>query len=295
MNMRSQFPKTVGELMDEDNRIVTLLGDIGVFNFRFAMQKHPDRVYNIGILEQATISMAAGMALTGMIPVVHTIAPFLVERAYEQLKLDFGYQQLGGNFVGVGASYDYAGLGSTHQCPADVPALKCIPGMEVVVPGTAQELDALLRQCYADGKPTYYRVSETCNSTETDAALGKAVILKKGAKAAVVAVGPMLDRVLKAAKDLDVTVLYYSTVAPFDADTLKENCPSGKVLLCEPYYEGTLAAEIYRTFKEKPVSLSCVGVPHRFLTSYGKLSDTEKEIGLCADAIRQKLEVLIHG
>jgi transketolase len=282
MNMRNQFAKTVGELMEQDNRIVTLLGDIGVFSFRFAFQKFPDRTYNIGILEQSTLSVAAGMALTGMIPIVHTISPFIVERAFEQLKLDFGYQKLGGSFIGVGASYDYAGLGSTHQCPADIAALKCIPGMEIAVPGTAKEFDSLLRQNYDSGKPTYYRISETGNTTDTDAVFGKAVVIRKGSAAAVVVIGPLLDRVLEAAQGLDVAVLYYSTVKPFDAKALSENCPSGKVLLCEPFYEGTLEAEVRQALEGKPLQVSCAGVPHRFLTNYGKLSDTEDEIGLTA-------------
>ena len=81
MKIRQQFPLSVKEAMDLDNRVVTLLGDIGVWSFHKAKEEYPDRVYNIGILEQATISVAAGLAKTGLIPVVHTIAPFLVERA----------------------------------------------------------------------------------------------------------------------------------------------------------------------------------------------------------------------
>ena len=293
--MRKQFAKTIEAIMEQDERVVTLLGDIGVFSFRFAFQRFPERVYNIGILEQATLSLAAGMALTGMIPMVHTISPFIVERAYEQLKLDFGYQGVNGNFIGVGASYDYAGLGGTHHCPGDAAALLNIPGMEIVVPGTARELDTLLRQGYDDGRPTYYRVSETCNKTETDATLGRAVAIKTGSEATVIAVGPMLDRALAAAEGTDVTVLYYSTVAPFDGEALRRHCPSGKVLLCEPFYEGTLAAEVQRALAGRPVQMACAGVPRRFLTGYGSLAETEEEIGLTAAGIRTKLEALRHG
>ena len=120
MSMRKQFIETVEAIIKEDERAVLLLGDIGVFGFRKIFETHKERVFNIGILEQSTISMASGMAMTGLIPIVHTIAPFLVERGLEQLKIDFGYQKLGGNFVSVGASYDYAALGCTHHCPGDV-------------------------------------------------------------------------------------------------------------------------------------------------------------------------------
>ena len=122
--MRKQFVQSVEKILGENSETVLLLGDIGVFGFRNAFRDYPSRVYNIGILEQATISLAGGLAKTGLIPIVHTIATFLVERCLEQLKIDFGYQQLGGNFISVGNSYDYASLGCTHHCPADIGLLK---------------------------------------------------------------------------------------------------------------------------------------------------------------------------
>src|SRR5271155_3728497 len=162
--MRKQFVKTVMWIMDRDPRVVLLLGDIGVYGFREAFQRFPKRCYNVGVCEQAMISLAAGLALEGMIPVVHTIAPFLVERAFEQLKVDFGYQGLGGNFVSVGASYDYSKLGPTHHCPGDVAILKTIPNMEILVPGHPDEFDDQFRFHYKSGKPNYFRLSEQSNS-----------------------------------------------------------------------------------------------------------------------------------
>src|ERR1017187_964987 len=99
--MRKAFPKTVLELMDKDERVVVLLGDIGVFAFRDVFAKYPTRCYNMGICEQTMVGMAAGLAMAGFIPIVHTISPFLVARAYEQIRDDFGFQNLKGTFVGV--------------------------------------------------------------------------------------------------------------------------------------------------------------------------------------------------
>ena len=148
MSMRGQFVKTIESLIETDQQVVLLLGDIGVFGFRNSLREKPNRVYNIGILEQATVGVAAGLAKAGLIPIIHTIAPFLVERCFEQLKIDFGYQQLGGNFISVGASYDYSALGCTHHCPGDVGILKKIPNMEIIVPGTSQEFDQLFKEVY---------------------------------------------------------------------------------------------------------------------------------------------------
>ena len=108
--MRKQLIQTLKSILHTDEQTVLLLGDIGVFGFRDELKNIPSRAYNIGILEQSTISVAVGISKTGLIPFVHTIAPFLVERSFEQLKIDFGYQNLNGNFISVGASYDYAAI-----------------------------------------------------------------------------------------------------------------------------------------------------------------------------------------
>ena len=296
MSMRKQFVKTIESQLALDGKLVLLLGDIGVFGFNKAFKEFSDRVYNIGILEPATVSLAAGLAKTDLIPIVHTIAPFLVERSFEQIKIDFGYQRLGGNFVSVGASYDYASLGCTHHCPGDVGILQNIPGMEIVVPGTAAEFDALFHQVYANAHPTYYRLSELENLNSQPVIFGQANVLKKGSLATVVVVGPTLDYILPIVEDLDVGVIYYTTIAPFDYSTLRENiASSGKILVVEPFYTGTLTREVSHAAYPKPVAIDSVGVPREFLTHYGQAKEHDQAIGFSSENIRGRLEALIHG
>ena len=267
--MRRQFVKTVTDILEKDERVVLLLGDIGVHGFREAFDRFPKRVYNVGILEQATIGLAAGLALDGMIPIVHTIAPFLVERAFEQLKLDFGYQKLGGNFVSVGASYDYASLGASHHCPGDVALLKTIPGMEVWIPGHPEEFDKWFRKHYDNGKPTYYRLSERSNMYPYDS------ILPVGGRGrgTVMAIGPMFDVTRTACRGLDgVQVLYSADVTSFRCQ--------GIDIAVMPFYEGSL-----HEFK----GLS-IGVPRKFLTHYGTAAEHDEACGLTAPAIRERIK-----
>lgn len=291
--MRKQFVKTVESILEKDKKSVLLLGDIGVFGFKKAFELFPDRVFNIGILEQSTIGMASGLSMQGLIPIVHTIAPFLVERSMEQLKNDFGYQKLGGNFISVGSSYDYAALGCTHHCPGDVGMLKNIPNMEIVLPGASTEFDILFRESYANGNPTYFRLSEKQNSKSYNVKFGQAEIIKKGKLATIIAVGPMLELVMMATDSLDVTILYYTTVIPFDKKTLKENSESGKILLCEPYYKGALLPEILETLSSTPLLLESIGVPMQMLTNYGTASEHDESIGFTYKNIREKLLRLI--
>ncbi len=227
--------------------------------------------------------------MDGFIPVVHTIAPFIVERSLEQLKIDFCYQQLGGNFISVGSSYDYAALGCTHHCPGDVGILKNLPSMEIVLPGTSGEFDTLFREVYANNSPTYFRLSERKNSTEHKVRFGKAEVVKQGALATVIAVGPILEAIVDACKELDVTILYYTTVIPFDADTLKKHTVSSKIILCEPYYGGVLSSEILHAMKPNPIAVECIGIPYKMLTNYGLAAEHDDELGLTPSKIRERV------
>ena len=265
--MRKQLVKTVTKLLEDDPRVVLLLGDIGVYGFREAFEKFPERVYNIGILEQASVGVAAGLAIEGMVPIFHTIAPFLVERALEQLKIDFGYQGLGGNFISVGGSYDYAKLGCTHHCPGDVQILKTVPGTQIFIPGHPEEFNSALLREYDNGKLNYFRLSETSNATyHLDG------IVKHGKEGFVLAIGPMLDRVLDACKDLDVTIEY---------STNAKDAPSDAIVV-EPFYKGTLG------------SPKSIGVPRRFITRYGTVSELDKHCGLTTNQIRERIKGFLY-
>lgn len=155
--MRKQFPKTVMDIMDKDDRVVVLLGDIGVFVFKDIFEKYPTRIYNIGILEQSMVGMAAGLAMAGFIPIVHTISPFLVARAYEQIRDDFGFQNLKGTFVGVDVYTTSPNLGLTHSCPEDIDLMNHVQGMQTFTPQSAEEFDLLLKENYAEHL-NYFRI-----------------------------------------------------------------------------------------------------------------------------------------
>lgn len=291
MNMRAQFVKTMTDLITEDPQAVLLLGDIGVHGFRHLLQNHKDRAYNIGILEQATIGLAAGMAMNDLIPVFHTIAPFIVERAYEQLKVDFGYQNLNGSFVSVGASYDYAGLGCTHHCPADIGVLKLIPNMSIICPGTATEFDALFKEGFRKVGPKYFRLSEVQNEQSHDVRLGQANVVQQGSAGLVIAVGPMLSKVMQACAGLDVSIVYYTSIAPFDGEVLKQLInPTGRIVVCEPYYsEGGLAVNILQVLEGEKIAIKTIGVPSVFSTNYGTAKEHDTHHGLDVESMRKTI------
>src|SRR4051812_12328778 len=178
--MRKAFGATAADLVDKDDRVAVVLAEISTEYFADVLRRHPARVVNVGIMEQTMVGVAAGFAMEGFHPIAHSLSPFMAERPYEQLKVDFGYQGLGGTFVGFGGSYDYASSGGTHHAPADVGVMLGIPGMEVFIPGHGDDMDAVLRSTYANGRPTYIRGSVTTNTDAHDAQPGRIQVVRRG-------------------------------------------------------------------------------------------------------------------
>jgi transketolase len=162
-----------------------------------------------------------------------------------------------------------------------------IPRMEVLIPGHGEEVDRLLRATYANGRPTYLRASVAANAEAHDVAPGRIEVLRRGAGATVLAFGPMLDRVLVACEGLDVTVAYATSLAPFDHEGLRSIAGSKpRVVVVEPFYEGTSAHVLAQTFQGMPASLAFLGVPRAFIHSYGTPGELDAELGLDAAGLR---------
>lgn len=110
--MRKQFGKTICDLAEQDSRVILVAGDIGFGIFDEYKKRFSDRFINLGICEQSMIGIASGMALEGLRPYVYTITPFLIERPFEQIKLDINQQRANVTLVGYA---DYPHQGPTHS------------------------------------------------------------------------------------------------------------------------------------------------------------------------------------
>ncbi len=187
LQMREQFGVTTTDLLDNDLSVALVLADISEQYFTDAIARHPDRVVNLGIREQLAVNVGAGFAMTGMRPIVHTIASFLVERSFEQIKLGFSHQDVGGVLVSNGASYDISQGGRTHQSPGDVALIDTLPDWTVHVPGHPAELDTLLRDAVAGSGRAYVRTSVQSNREAYPT--GGFHVVRRGGQGTVVAVG----------------------------------------------------------------------------------------------------------
>lgn len=296
MTMREVFLATIAEALDDDPRLAVVLADISAAQLREAAERHPDRVINLGIREQLLVSVGGGLALTGMRPVLHTFPSFLVERPFEQLKLDIGHQNAGAVLVSYGGSYDMSALGRTHQSPGDVALLDTLPGWTIHVPGHPNEARALLLDSLPGDEPVYLRLSGQANSEAFPT--GEAHVLRGGGSGVVLAVGPVLDAVLAATEHADVTVLYTATARPFPARALHDavqRTGRAEVLLVEPYHVGTSAHAVSEALADIPHRLRSVGVRRESeLRVYGSPADHEAAHGLDVAGIGAALRQLAH-
>lgn len=293
--MRRAFLSRVSEMIrnEEDTTFFTV--DIGMWAIRDVLAEYPQRCTNVGIYEDGMMSICAGMASRGLVPTVFGIQPYLIERTLEQIKMDLAYQKMGINVVGTGAAVDYSKYGYSHYCAEDVGIIKMIPGCEFIAPGTAKEFISLFNQTYRNGHPTFFRISDHPNMNyDVDVEFGKANIIKKGSKATVIAVSTMLGIVMEACENEDVTILYYTTLEPFDYATLANNCESRKILIVEPEYEGSLLFDVYKALHGDAISVEHVAFPREIFRNYGTFDDKMKYYGLTVGNVKQKLDLLIH-
>lgn len=297
--MRDRFVAVTTELLHTDPSLAVVLADIGVSKFADsgATTSCPDRVINVGIREQLMVGVGAGLALEGLRPIIHTYAPFLVERAYEQVKLDLSHQDVGAILVTVGASYDAAASGRTHHAPADIVLMAALPGWDIAVPGHPDELEHILRSAAAAQGRTYIRLAEDSNVTAGAGDLRAMSVVRRGSPRApvVVAVGPMLTRTLEATKGMDITVLYAVIVRPWDGATLRRFTSGSEIILVEPYLAGTSTAEVAAALVDRPHRTLAIGVGHEDPRRYGTRWEHDSAHGLDAAGIRGSISRFLDG
>jgi transketolase len=204
--MRNAFADEVAKLAQADPRVVLLSGDIGNKLFDPFKLVDESRFYNCGIAEGNMMGVAAGMALSGLRPIVYTITPFTTTRCFEQIRVDVCYHKAPVIIVGTGSGLSYAELGPTHHSLEDMAILRSLPGMRVVAPCDANELRSVMREAINDNAPTYIRIGKKGEAKifpePPDLKIGKSTIIKKGKDIALICSGTLMGEVVQAAQNL---------------------------------------------------------------------------------------------
>ena len=161
--MRRKFGKIINEIAKKDKKVVLIVGDIGYGIFDDFRKQHPKRFFNLGICEQSLLGTAAGMSLEGLKPWVYTITPFLIERPFEQLKLDIDQQNVNVKLVGFA---DYPKLGPTHSETNAEKIMELFKNIKPFFPKNSQETENAVLECHKNIGPNFI-------SLKTDKEIGK--------------------------------------------------------------------------------------------------------------------------
>lgn len=300
--IRNQFADTVFKIGLKNKKIVVFVGDISHGIMQPFAKKFPNRYFNIGICEPAMVNIAAGLSKNGLIPIVHTIAPFLIERSYEQIKLDFSYQKLPVNLVSVGGTYDYSKLGCSHHCYSDFALLSQFEKCNFIYPGSSLEFDILFKKVYKKNNINYFRIPENshnCEIKKKQITFGKGILLSKGKHLTIICTAGTLNITMQAVKFLEkkkkfVDVIYLHTLKPIDKNLiLKSVKKTKKILVVEDFnYNGGLANHCLGIIKNKNIKFSNLSL-HKFIHSYGNFENLNIKANLTINNILKKIYFLL--
>ena len=168
--MRNRFGKIISKFADENDKIVILVGDIGYRVFDDFREKYPESFINMGICEQSMIGPASGMALEGLQPWVYTITPFLIERPFEQKKLDIDHQNVNVNLVGYS---DYPNLGPTHTELNAEKTMELFNNIESFFPSDSDETEKMTYQAYERDGPSFISLKSDPNLSKSSTGVKK--------------------------------------------------------------------------------------------------------------------------
>jgi transketolase len=228
--MRKAFADALYAAAEADPRLIFLTGDLGFGVFDAVRERVGPPYVNVGVAEALLVQAAAGLAAEGWRPVAYSIASFLTGRAFEPIRICVAYPGHPVVLVGAGGGYTYANSGVTHHAGEDLALMSSLPGMTVVAPGDPSEVAQLFPQLLRLPGPSYIRVGrygEPTYRAEEPAVLGRARLLRRGERVAVLVGGDIAQEVLTgvdalAADGIRPLVYQLHTVKPLDLETLAE-------------------------------------------------------------------------
>lgn len=304
--MRNAFADEVTRLAKEDPRVILLSGDIGNRLFDKLRAQTPSQFLNCGVAEQNMMGVAAGMGLSGLRPIVYTIAPFTTSRCLEQIKVDVAYHKAPVIIVGTGSGLSYASLGPTHHSLEDFAVLRAIPNLQILAPWDAKSLRACLSMAMQTNNPTYIRIgkkgeADLCEHQSVPE-IGSGLSLSKGAQLCIIAVGTVSHEAQSAANRLqqlgvEVELIITHTVKPsplllfdnllnhFDRFvTVEEHARIGG------FGETFLSHLAQRGMNKRVI---CLGTDDRFMAVVGSQSFARAHFGIDSESIVQAANVLL--
>lgn len=298
------FGKALARIGESRREIVGLTADLGKYTdilpFRDAF---PERFFNVGMAEQNLVAIAAGLARTGKVPFATTYGVFATRRAYDFVAIALAHSQLNVKII-AGLPGLTTGYGGTHQAIEDLALMRMIPGLTIIDPMDATEIDAATAAIAEHPGPVYMRLLRGAVPVVLEPGIpfeiGKARKLRDGSDVGIISTGLMSERAIDAAAALEkrgisVAVLHVPTIKPFDAEAVREFAASvRRVVTAENHVVvGGLASLVVETLFDagiaKPVTR--IGLPDRFIEC-GAVPTLQQKYGLTVEAVTETIASL---
>jgi len=228
MTAREIYGRTLAAMAEHNDKIVGLTADLEKTTaIKFFADRFPDRFYNVGIAEQNMFGIAAGMAKSGLMPFVSTMAVFTCLRAGEQVRTDIAYQNLPVKIIATHAGIAFGHAGTTHHCTEDFAVMRSIANMTVICPADGIETSKAVQACVDIPGPVYIRIGRgfepPCYEDDSYAyEPGRAVTMREGTDLTIICCGIAVLQAVNAARTLaetdglSVRVVNMHTIKPID-------------------------------------------------------------------------------
>lgn len=275
LEMRQVYTKTILALAEKDQKVVALEADLassmGTSKLKEQLGKH---YINVGIMEAEEMGAAAGLAVTGFTPFIHTFAPFATRRSFDQVFLSLGYAKNHAVIVGTDPGVTAEMNGGTHMPFEDVALMRVIPGNNIYEVSDPYQFKAILEYAHTAKGLFYIRTirkqAKSLYTGEEDFSKGY-VKLKEGTAGTIFASGIMVEEALQAAADLEklgisVQVIDLFRIKPMNEEIVIEAAKMGPIVTAENHNVigglGSATAEIVA--ENHPVKMKRIGVKEQF-------------------------------
>lgn len=281
------------ELARQDDKIFLVTADMGYAVLEPFAKEFPDRFINSGITEQATVSLCAGLALSGYKPYAYSITPFITMRCFEQVRVDVAYMNTNVKIIGIGAGFEYGAAGATHHAIEDIAVMRALPNMTVCCPGDNIEAKAIIEQSAKHIGPMYIRIGKNkeafYHQPGTQIEIGKAAIVNQGKDIAIITTSNTLSIGKKCLADMQAEgknpyLISMHTVKPLDTQIIhkliNEKCEI--FTLEEHNIIGGLGSAVAEVIAEsgQAVKFKRIGVPDEYTHHIGNQEYHRDRYGL---------------
>jgi len=306
--LRASFISSLIDLAKEDESIFLLVGDVGYGLVEPFAQQFPGRFVNIGIAEQNIIGIAAGLALSGKIVFIYSLANFPTLRCVEQIRNDVCYHQSNVKIVASGAGLAYGPLGVTHHVTEDLAIMRSLPNMTVIAPSDPIEASLATRAVAHWPGPCYLRLAKTGDPLIHEKIpvfrIGRAIRVRDGSDITLIGSGGILCNVIQAARQLEengikAQVLSMHTIKPLDNEVVLAATRETKAIITIEEHNiigglGSAVAEVLAEGKRTNVTFLRMGIPDKFCTQVGSQDFLRAIYSLSVEGIISSVRKLLE-